>query len=1557
MKKFVFPVFFLLSLCLPERFSAQVIINEIMAKNVSTTADMVDFDDFSDWIEIRNTQNTSVDLSNYFLTDNLADPYKWKIPAGTIIPANGFLLFWADGYDSEPGKSYIRDYWPWDNFTTQRYHTNFKLSASGEELGMFKLASIKDSIVLSKNSLWKYLDDGSNQGSSWKEFAFDDSQWNSGYGQLGYGDGDENTVLSYGGNSSDKYITTYFRTEISIENIAQIISAEFNILRDDGAAVYLNGNEIFRTNLPDGDILYNTHADAAIGGSDESTYYSFKTGKEFLQNGVNVIAVELHQANATSSDISFDMEIIFEKANSNAIPELIDSVTFDYQQADVSLGRNSSGDWKFWGEPTPGESNSGNYSENNILSGSVIITPASGIYNAAQSVNISASAGEIHYTLDGSKPTSESPVYTSPFIVYSNTVVRARTFESGKIPGKVSSASFLINEPESSIPVASVIAEPKFFWDSTLGIYQNNWKGKTAPVSIQYFYGSNLQFNIDAGAKIGGFNIWRFAEKPLNISLDSDYGQNLLNYKLFDNKLIASFTSFEFRNGGDNWPTTLLQDAMTESLLKDHMKNGCQAYRPINVYINGEYWGIHNLRERFDGYYFNQNFGADPNNYEHLRTDLLGPDGHLGMRAEMGSLDGYNSMIAYAAGNDLSIEANYKYMQSLMDIDSFIDFLVGEIYVCNTSWRHNREWWRLLKDDTKWYWLLPDIDRGFNINNTSQNILDDIVSEYDLLKALLQNTKFKNRFIQKFAAHLNSTFKFERVAGIIDSLSAVIEPEMQRHIDRWASEGGIGSMTAWLNNLQNMKSFSSQRISILYNQINSEFNLSGTVNLTVDINKASAGKILLNDVPLTEGLTNIKVFKNTPLVLKAITNPGFRFTGWNNNSAAQSIELTLNSDSTLTASFSETAEQILPAKISSNMVLTKSGSPYVLSESVEIESGVELKIENGVRLKMEENSILIVKGRLVINGTAEYPVEISPNESTESTFWKTIFFDNASDTCFLNHVILSGATKGDDPVSQPGAISALNSNLVIDNIEIKNVEYGIFIQEGSVSLTNSKLSAYGICDYINVKRGKALVDNNYFFGNKSPDTDAIDYDGVMNGKILNNRIFNFRGSNSDGIDIGESCNGVEISGNRIFHSTDKGISVGQKSTVQISYNLIVGCNLGVAIKDSSNALIDKNTFYFNNFSVVCFEKNHRNGGGTAQISNCLFSESKSQSVFADDKSQISQVYSLSDTEILEGLGNLYANPEFVDRFSYNFELADTSVCIDAGNPANFDLDGSISDIGGYYNYSPTDYPDSLRLPLKSKIRINEIMYNDSPDFNSGDWIELYNTSASEIDLSNWQITDEDSIKFFYFANSTIIHPNEYFIICKDTSAFKSVYPEAANIFGNLDFGFDGTDKVLLLNSSSELEAFVSYDNNFPWPSEPDGNGNTLEMISLGMQNYTSLNWAKSINLGGSPGKENSVYILNLDQESAMPQKFELSQNYPNPFNPSTLINYSLTERTIVHLSVFNILGQKVKELVNEIQNPGFYQIDFDASHLASGIYIYSIRTKLGIISRKMMLLK
>jgi hypothetical protein len=169
-------------------------------------------------------------------------------------------------------------------------------------------ATTEEITFIPSGATWKYLDNGSDQGTAWREVTFNDSGWASGPAELGYGDGDEVTTVSYGTSAQNKYITTYFRHTFIIPDADAVESLSLDLLRDDGAVVYLNGTEIRRDNMT-GDVYYTLLATPAVAGTDESTFYNSSENPAGLRTGTNVLAVEIHQHAVDSSDISFNLRL------------------------------------------------------------------------------------------------------------------------------------------------------------------------------------------------------------------------------------------------------------------------------------------------------------------------------------------------------------------------------------------------------------------------------------------------------------------------------------------------------------------------------------------------------------------------------------------------------------------------------------------------------------------------------------------------------------------------------------------------------------------------------------------------------------------------------------------------------------------------------------------------------------------------------------------------------------------------------------------------------------------------------------------------------------------------------------------------------------------------------------------------------------------------------------------------------------------------------------------------------------------------------------------------
>ena len=255
------------------------------------------------------------------------------------------------------------------------------------------------------------------------------------------------------------------------------------------------------------------------------------------------------------------------------------------------------------------------------------------------------------------------------------------------------------------------------------------------------------------------------------------------------------------------------------------------------------------------------------------------------------------------------------------------------------------------------------------------------------------------------------------------------------------------------------------------------------------------------------------------------------------------------------------------------------------------------------------------------------------------------------------------------------------------------------------------------------------------------------------------------------------------------------------------------------------------------------------------------------------------------------------------------------------------------------------------------VVINEINFNSSPDADTEDWLEIFNRTGSDIDISGWVLKDSNDDNEFLIPSNTILASGTYLVLVNDSAAFSSVHSNVTNFIGSVDFNFsNGGELLRLYDDSATLIDQVEYDDEDDWPTESDGEGPTLELINPDEDNDNASNWAASTG-NGTPGEANSRLVSSSENDPFSPEDFILNQNYPNPFNPNTVISYQLSANSRVDLRVFDMLGREVAVLVNEFKSAGTHSVEFSASNIPSGIYIYKLDTGTKSLTRKMTLLK
>ncbi|MEP0007792.1 MAG: lamin tail domain-containing protein, partial [Balneola sp.] len=274
----------------------------------------------------------------------------------------------------------------------------------------------------------------------------------------------------------------------------------------------------------------------------------------------------------------------------------------------------------------------------------------------------------------------------------------------------------------------------------------------------------------------------------------------------------------------------------------------------------------------------------------------------------------------------------------------------------------------------------------------------------------------------------------------------------------------------------------------------------------------------------------------------------------------------------------------------------------------------------------------------------------------------------------------------------------------------------------------------------------------------------------------------------------------------------------------------------------------------------------------------------------------------------------------------------------------------------------TDSPVTVEAQfseITDVLVINEINYNSSDDFGTGDWVEIFNTMDEAVDVSGWIFKDQVDSNSFVIPNNTILEAFGYLVIADDTTKLKTVNPDARNYIGDFAFNLSGSGEELrLFNADGGLVDVLTYSDDAPWPIEADGDGSTLELTDASSDNTLAASWMASSRLGGTPGWANGTVPVSIENEGKdSPDSFVLKQNYPNPFNPSTNISFVLPQSAKVQLTVYNMLGQKVETLVDGNLTSGSHTVRFEASNLSSGIYIYQLRTPTTSLTQRMVLVK
>ena len=592
---------------------------------------------------------------------------------------------------------------------------------------------------------------------------------------------------------------------------------------------------------------------------------------------------------------------------------LVDSVTFGAQLVDVAYGRTSdgAGDWAYFDAPTPGAANSGGLAGTARLARPTF-SPPGGVYAAGQSVTISADPGAIiRYTTDGSKPTASSPIYSGPIAVNQPKPIRARAFLPGQLSSTAATATYLIGV-DKDIAIVSLATDPAHMFDNMIGIYvigKNGAKGRCGPkanynqpwerpVSMElYEPNGTLAFQQDVGFEIQGDCTRAMPQKSLEIKTRRRYGDNDIDYAIFPGNPQDEYERLVLRGGGNhNAYLSMFREPLAHELNWDTMDLDQQQYRPTAVFINGAYWGIHNLRDKADEALIEQNYGLDADDeFDMMRAELDNRE------VDAGNTAAWDAFMADLQ-RDLTNPTNFADVTAQMDVDEFMDFFIAHTYSGNLRGGEFR-YWRAYEAGSVWRWVFADLDNSFQTNQINQDSLKTALKQnvYAIqpLKRMLTNIPFRNAFVQRAASHLNITYAPARVTAMINTMHDEIAPEMPAHIARWNKPK---TMTVWESEVTKMRTFAAQRSEKMRQHLNLYVGSPGTANLTVAV--SGSGQVSIAGVAPFAYPFSGPYYRTLPLTLEATPALGFRFVQWQETGETNpAITLTLSGNATRTAVF------------------------------------------------------------------------------------------------------------------------------------------------------------------------------------------------------------------------------------------------------------------------------------------------------------------------------------------------------------------------------------------------------------------------------------------------------------------------------------------------------------------------------------------------------------------------------------------------------------------------------------------------------------------------------
>ncbi len=552
---------------------------------------------------------------------------------------------------------------------------------------------------------------------------------------------------------------------------------------------------------------------------------------------------------------------------SNASGVVVDSVKLKITQRDHSRARTTDGSasWRIDDTPTPNAANNPAYLS---YASTPIINIQAGFYSSAQNIIITSPDPNVtvRYTLDGTEPLATSAVYASPINIAVTQSVRAKAFSSVStvLPSLIETNTYLINET-TNFPVVCVCGA--YTLASANPNYLFSWSATPAWSSIEFFdKNHNFICETEGMASKHGNDSWAYAQKGFDFEASDESGiMGSMNHKFFSTTLRDTFDRIILKAGAsDNFPlgpsnSCHLRDVFAQTLAEKYQLDmDYRRFEGSNVFVNGQYWGIYDMRERVDGDYFSYYYGQPSKKVDHL--SYWG-----GLTIRLGSDTGWVNIFNYILNNPMSVQANYNHVKTFLNTRSFIQYFIFNEYLVNHDWLNwNTMWWRGNKGQgVKWRYALWDEDAICALGNpnysglatTSANAnpcepattlfqnqpyTDTNVKHRIMLELLLQSPEFKQQYKDEWIHMLNTCFECHNIKAHFDSIVNLFAPDMPRQCTRWT-----GTMANWNANVQAMRTFLDDRCALITGKLDSCLDLNPQ-ELKLDVTPPGSGTIALD---------------------------------------------------------------------------------------------------------------------------------------------------------------------------------------------------------------------------------------------------------------------------------------------------------------------------------------------------------------------------------------------------------------------------------------------------------------------------------------------------------------------------------------------------------------------------------------------------------------------------------------------------------------------------------------------------------------------------------------